>query len=463
MAITPSYANSKTLKKLTVGAEVFWLKDADLRALVETFGSVVYKDVETTFTPEGVNVPTSKAIADYVTKQISGLQGAMHFMGVVDRGDSGDTTDLDAISAHYVALTKEPAAGDVVIMKDNGKEYIYNGEAWEEVGDQHIYLTIATAAATYTPKTRTIAGIDLADDITVDELSGPTALNLKGLAHKDSAAGTVEVVDTAKDITTGKAGTYTVTGETVAVPVSYNAMDVTPAGTVDLAAGTAVAATYQKTTGVTIAASSATEDQTANYTPAGTVSLPSVNTNVTLQSTEVATVTDAGTGYTMTQGSIQKAADTTAKMVKKGVKFEATGDETLVLSYVGTDDTEFYSDAVTASGKVSYTAPVLSGSLPTFGTQAVALSTGVAATSSFDGDASFTGTGVVIGANVAHESASAVMTQPTFTASFTGTTKQVTPTVASTENAQAPSGKVTVDSETVGITLNKKTATVTVQ
>lgn len=463
MAITPSYANSKTLKKLTVGAEVFWLKDADLRALVETFGSVVYKDVETTFTPEGVNVPTSKAIADYVTAQIGGLQGAMHFMGVVQRGEEPDTSDLDAIAAHYATLTKEPAAGDVVIMQDNGKEYIFGGEAWEEVGDQHIYLTIATAAATYVPKTRTIAGIDMADDITVEELSGTTALNLKALAHKDSAAGTVEVVDTANDITTGKAGTYSVTGGTVAVPVTYNAMDVTPAGTVDLAAGTAATATYQKTTGVTIAASAATEEQTANYTPAGNVALPSVNTNVTLQSTEVATVTDAGTGYSITQGSVQKSADTTAKMVKKGVKFEATSDETLVLSYVGTEDTEFYGDAVTASGNVSYTAPVLSGSLPTFGTQSVALTTGVNASSTFDGEASFTGTGVVIGANIAQESASAVMTQPTFTASFTGTTKQVTPTVASTENAQAPDGQVTVDSETIGITLNKKSSTVTVQ
>ena len=36
MALTPSYTNTKTLKKLTLGSEVFWLKDADLRELVES-------------------------------------------------------------------------------------------------------------------------------------------------------------------------------------------------------------------------------------------------------------------------------------------------------------------------------------------------------------------------------------------------------------------------------------------
>ena len=37
MALSPSYPNAKTLKKLTLGSEIFWLKDADLRELVESF------------------------------------------------------------------------------------------------------------------------------------------------------------------------------------------------------------------------------------------------------------------------------------------------------------------------------------------------------------------------------------------------------------------------------------------
>ena len=464
MALSPSYTNTKTLKKLTLGSEVFWLKDADLRALVESFGSSVYKDVETTFNPEGANIATSKAIADYIAEKIGGIQGAMHFRGIVPRGEEPDTSDLDAIAAYYTdTLSEEPASGDVVIMQDNGKEYIYAGTKWEEVGDQNIYLTKSAAASTYVPKSMTIAGVDMADNITAAELSGPSALNLKGLSHKDTAQGTVEVADTIDDITVGKAGTYTVTGDTVAVPKTYNAIDVTPAGTVDVAAGTAVAASYEKTTGVTIAASAVGPEGTANYTPTGTVQLPSLTAGVTLQPTNVATVTDAGTEYSMTPGSVTKNSDTTAKFVKKGVKFEASDDETLVLSYVDTSDTDFYTDAVTAAGNVNYTSPTLSGSLPTFGSQAVALTTGATATANYDGNATFTGTGVVIGANVAHETTAATVTQPTFTATFTGTTKNVTPTVASTENAQAPSGQVTVGTDTVAITLKKKSATVTVQ
>ena len=66
MALTPSYENANTLKKLTVGGATYFLKDADLRKLVESFGSAVYKDVVTTFNAEGADIATEKAIADYI-------------------------------------------------------------------------------------------------------------------------------------------------------------------------------------------------------------------------------------------------------------------------------------------------------------------------------------------------------------------------------------------------------------
>lgn len=458
MALTPTYEHDATFKKLTVNGSVYWVKDADLRTLVESFGQAVYKDVATEVTAEGLNLTTSKAVYDYVTDAISDLEGVMHFRGVLTGRQEGET-DAQMLAR----LVADPEAGDVVIIQDNGKEYIYGSSAWEEVGDQNIYLTIASAAATYVPLTRTIAGIDLQDNISVEELSASTALNLKALSHKDTASGTVEVVDTADDLTVGKAGEYeVVAGTTVAVPLTFNAMDVTPAGSVSLTAGTAAAATYQKTSGVTVSAGAVGDGQTANYTPAGNVSLPTISAGVTLQSTNVATVTDAGTAYTLTDGAVSQAADTTAKVVKKAVDFTVNAaDEELVLSYVANTDTTFYADAVTASGAVTYTAPALSGSLPTFGTQAVALTTGASATATYDGDATFSGTGVVLGATPAYETANAVVTQPTFTAEFSGTSASVTPTAATTSNALA-SGSVTVASETKSITLNKKNSTVTV-
>jgi len=461
-AINATYDNAKTLKKIQIGAEVYFVKDADLRKIVEGFHDAVYKDVAVELTEEGVALPTEGAVAKYVKEKVASLEGAMHFRGVITRSeDTPDQSDLDAIKA----AVADPNAGDVVVMKDNSKEYIYNGTAWEELGDQSTHLTVAAAAKTYVAKTTTIAGIDLQDNITADELEGPTALNLKALSHKDSAAGDVEVFDKIADLTVAKAGEYTLAGTTVAVPKTYSALDVTPAGDVTVDQTTNAAATYEKTKSVTIAATEADETHTANYTPAGKVALPALNAAVSLKTTDVATVTNAGTGYTMTDGSVTKADDATASFVQKGVKFSVdSNEECLSLSYTTTaDDADFYAAAVPKAGAVSYTAPKLSGALPTFGTSTVAVATGATATAEYNGEATFTGTGAVLGTTVATETTAATVTQPVFTAAFAGTKKSVTPVVATTEDAQAPNGTITVATETLTPVVTKKTATVTVK
>lgn len=468
MALSPVYENTNTLKKLTVGGATYFLKDADLRKLVESFGSVVYKDVVTTFNETGADIATEAATAAYIKEKIAGLQGAMHFVGVTGARAEGDT-DLQVIEKFYTAKGVLPAAGDVILVGDNAKEYICSAAGataaaatWEEVGDQTIYLTIAAAAATYTPMTRTIAGIDLKDDITAEEMK--TALGLKALAYKDTASGSVDVIDTINNITVGKAGEYNVAGQTtVDVAQTFTALDVTPAGNVTVTAGTAAAATYQKTTAATISASDVGDGQSANYTPAGTVALPSLTAGVTLQGVNVPTVTDAGTSYSLTPGSVSKAEDTASKFVKKGVSFSVDeGDEALTLSYVANTDSEFYSDALTATGAVDYTAPVLSGSLPTFGTQEVAAKTGATATAAYDGAATFTGTGTILGAALTYATDNAAVTQPTFTANFEGTSKSVTPTAATTAAVAQAGGKITVAEQDTAITHTTKKATVTV-
>ena len=468
MALSPVYENTNTLKKLTVGGATYFLKDADLRKLVESFGSVVYKDVVTTFNEDGADIATEAATAAYIKEKIAGLQGTMHFVGVTGVRAEGDT-DLQVIEKFYTAKGVLPAAGDVILVGDNAKEYICSAAGataaaatWEEVGDQTIYLTIAAAAATYTPMTRTIAGIDLKDDITAEEMK--TALGLKALAYKDTASGSVDVIDTINNITVGKAGEYNVAGQTtVDVAQTFTALDVTPAGNVTVTAGTAAAATYQKTTAATISASDVGDGQSANYTPAGTVSLPSLTAGVTLQGVNVPTVTDAGTSYSLTPGSVSKAEDTASKFVKKGVSFAVDeGEEALTLSYVANTDSEFYSDALTATGAVDYTAPVLSGSLPTFGTQEVAAKTGATATAAYDGAATFTGTGTILGAALTYATDNAAVTQPTFTADFEGTSKSVTPTAATTAAVAQAGGKITVAEQDTAITHTTKKATVTV-
>ena len=457
--INATYDNANTLKKITVGSEVYFVKDADLRKIVEGFHDAVYKDVSVELTEDGVALPTEGAVAKYVKEKVASLEGAMHFRGVITR--TGDADDLTAIAA----AVADPKSGDVVVMKDNSKEYIYNGTAWEELGDQTTHLTVATAAATYVAKTTTIAGIDLQDNITAEELEGPTALNLKALSHKDTASGTVEVFDKINDLTVARSGEYTLAGTTVAVPKTYSALDVTAAGTVTVDQTTDAAATYEKTSGVTIAATAADESHAANYTPAGKVALPALTASVELKTTDVATVTDAGTAYSMTDGKVEKAADATASFVQKGVKFSVNAeDESLSLDYTtAASDAAFYAAAVTAAGAVTYTAPKLSGALPTFGTSAVAVATGAVAKAAYNGEATFTGTGAVLGATVATETTAATVTQPVFAATFAGTKKSVTPTVATTEDAQAPNGTITVETTTVTPVVSKKTATVTVK
>lgn len=468
MALNPTYENANTLKKVTVGGATYFLKDADLRTLVESFGSVVYKDVVTTFDAEGVDIATEKATAEYIKEQIAGITGAMHFMGVVTRTEG--QTDLEAIAAFYAAKKVDPAAGDVLVMSDNAKEYIctVGGDTptYEELGDQILYLTIAQAAKEYVKQTTTVAGIALDHNITVDELSAEAALNLKALSHKDSATGQVDVIDAIDNITVGKAGEYAIDGQSsVTVAQTFSALDVTPAGAVEVKADKAVAATYEKTSGATIAATAASETAPANYTPAGTVSLPSLNATVTLTGKTVKSMATEGTAYELTnKGAVAQAADTTSKFVKKGVSFSVDeADEALTLAYVANTDTDFYTDAVTKAGAVTYTEPELSGSLPTFSEVEVAASTGATAAASYDGNATFAGTGVVLGATLAYDTADASVTQPTYTATFAGTEKSVTPAAATTAEVATKGGKITVAEQDTAITHTTKKATVTVQ
>ena len=75
----------------------------------------------------------------------------MHFRGVITR-QTGET-DAQAIAR----VITNPEAGDVVVMSDNAKEYIYESSTigWKEVGDETEFVK----------KTTTIAGVDLQDSI----------------------------------------------------------------------------------------------------------------------------------------------------------------------------------------------------------------------------------------------------------------------------------------------------------
>ena len=426
-----TYTHTPVLSKVKLGNAIYYLKDADVRAILDTFGNSVTYSVANAIADGNEGLVTADLVYDFVNRQIGAVGDILNL-----RSES-DHTDIES-----------PSAGDFVV-EDDGSEWLYVGPTggWREIGSEGAYVL----------KTFTIAGIDMQDNITVAELQ--TALGLKALAYKDNGTVSISTIDSMNNFSTGKAGNYSVSSTPVSVPATYDAIDVTPAGSVTVTPETAAAASYDKTSSVSIATATPAEGVSATYTPSGNVTV--TNVTVTPSTGAVATVVSAGQAYQLSAGSVSHAADSTSAFATEGIVATvgtdntATGgadeSETLILTIANT------TDAITAVGTITYTDPTLSGSLPTFGEQNVV--TGIASASA---TASFSGNGVMINATPAYTTASATMTQPTYTGSFSGTSKSVTPTVATTVNAAGIDGQVTVASETITPTFASSEKTVNV-
>lgn len=367
-----TYNNLPLLSKVKIGEQVYYLKDAEVRALLDTFGAAVTYNVDTAVAEDSANLITSSAVHAYVTEYVTNITGgAMTFLGIKDE----------------LPATGNP--GDVVIV--GTAEYVYSDGKWHLYGDEGIYATVAGVEADYVKKTLTIAGIDLKDAITADELK--TALGLKALAYKDNASGTIEGV-----VTGVVDAAYTPAGQ---VEVKLNAVSTamtsagtfTPAGTVSgnvTAAGT-----------VSIA-----RDDANGTAVSGTVSAPSVT--VTPKTAQVQHIDSVGTlpSYTAAQYTAPSVAEAKSKFASEGLvaAMDETDTEMLVFSAASK------ADALTATGfnAGSYTAAQFNaGELPTLGA-AQTVVTGIekaeATAPTFTGDkfgATFTGSEVAIAADFA--------------------------------------------------------------
>ena len=366
-----TYENLPVLSKVKIGDVVYYLKDADVRKILDTYGSAVTYNVDTTFNKDADNLATAKATAAYLEHAIAGLTGAMHFIGVKE------------------ALPESAANGDVVIV--GTAEYVWSDQksgsaGWILIGDEGVYATISGVEAAYVKKTLTIAGIDLADAITADELKN--ALGLKALAFKDSASGTIEgVVTGVKDATYTPAGSVEVTLNHTSTAME-SAGKFTPAGSVSgnvTAAGTVAIA----------------RDDANGIQVSGSVSAPTIT--VTPSTTEVQHIDSLGTlpSYTAAQYTAPSVAESKAKFASEGMVASVNGEE-LVLT-VATK-----ADALTATGfkAGSYTpAEFNAGTLPSLGAAQTVVTGITSATSTapvFTGDkfgATFSGSEVAISAS----------------------------------------------------------------
>ena len=371
-----TYENLPVLSKVKIGDVVYYLKDADVRKILDTYGSAVTYNVDTTFNKDSDNLATSKAVATFLENAITGLSGAMHFAGIKEE------------------LPTSANNGEVVIV--GTAEYVWSndksgGAGWILIGDEGVYATISGVEAAYVKKTLTIAGINLEDAITADELK--TALGLKALAYKDSASGTIE------GVVTGIADAqYTPEGS---VEVKLNSTSTAMASTGSFTPAGSVSGNVTAAGTVTIARDAANGVQVS-----GTVSAPSIT--VTPTTTEVQHIDSLGSlpSLTLAQYVAPSVSEASAKFASEGLvaAMDSKDTEMLVFTAAAT------ADALTGTGfnAGSYTPAVFDkGALPTLGA-AQTVVTGIASASAstpiFTGDkfgATFAGSEVAIAATFA--------------------------------------------------------------
>ena len=140
MAFT--YENLPVLSKVKIGEQVYYLKDADLREIVDGFKNAVNYDVAAAVADNDNGLVTADAVHAYVTQYVTDITGgAMTFLGIKEE----------------LPATGNP--GDVVIV--GTAEYVYADGKWNLYGDEGVYATVAGVEAEYVKKALTIAGIDL--------------------------------------------------------------------------------------------------------------------------------------------------------------------------------------------------------------------------------------------------------------------------------------------------------------
>lgn len=108
------------------------VKIAGQNASVKGLGAAAYKGMASSIVSTDTGVPTAAQVANAISTATSGLTGAMHFAGTSTTAITDGGTENPTISG-YTTKT----AGDIVLY--NGKEYVWTGTAWEELGDESSY------------------------------------------------------------------------------------------------------------------------------------------------------------------------------------------------------------------------------------------------------------------------------------------------------------------------------------
>ena len=372
--------DNKLLSVFNVGGVDYNLKDAAATAKLKTLlgeqtvhelGAAAWKAVAAEVSGGGAALPTAEAVKSYVDAQV----GTIHNFDVVIDAigtEAGPSVAASANTMYKIYLVPETnaEAGSYIeyITIKSGETY-----KWEAIGSTR------TSLDGYVEKTQKIAGLTLNTDISTEALQ--SALGLKAFAY--AAKGTATVA--AKTVSGVKA-TGTSTG-TISGDVAYSETDITSTGSVTATgsitgsaiSGGSIAVTLKDAEAPTAAAvtaeayrpagsvqSSIALDADNGVAISGTVSEPT--STVTTATATVQEMKTPGTAYSITDGSVAQGTDSKSAFATEGITASVDeAAETLTFTAAVT------SQAVTASGAVTYTAPKLSGSLPTFGESAAVM------------------------------------------------------------------------------------------
>lgn len=314
----PNYLSKVQLDKL------YEIKDAFAREELGKLGTVATHDIATAISDVDGKIADAATVKAYVDAQV----------GSIHKFDVKIYTELPAASKDtmfILGLVAEEGAVDGSYVEYITVENPAGAYNWEKIG------TTQTDLADYVKKTLTIAGIDLADNITADELK--TALGLKALAFKDSASGTVEGQTISGVKATGKvSGSVDIVLDQTSTAATLTKGDYTPAGTVS----GSVVADGSVATEVSAEATAATLTR-GDYTPAGDVTVTpatgsiDVIDSVGTAASKAADEFNGGSAASFTQGS--KASwsasvdDTTETL---SFNFAPNGDDTFSPNVVAT-------------------------------------------------------------------------------------------------------------------------------
>ena len=160
-----------------------------------------------------------------INGKLVGLTGSMHFVGT-------STTDPMSEGGATVENHSTFASGDVCLF--GKKEFVYNGTAWTELGDEGSHLTKTEAAETYLTKadaeatyiTAAKAATDIATAKSAAIADAGTAVDAKLANYSDTAA-TEALIATAKGEAITEAGTAADSKITEALKAYTNTTDLT--------------------------------------------------------------------------------------------------------------------------------------------------------------------------------------------------------------------------------------------